>query len=275
MTEPISSFNCPVCEAPLTANDTGLACEANHSFDRAKEGYVNLLLSHQRKSKQAGDSPEMVQDRIAFFANDHYAPLLDAISATVASDAKTILDVGCGTGEVLQHLRAARPEARCAGIDISKPAIKAAARAYKDIDWAIGNLKRKLPIASESINVLINVMSPRHAEEFARILKPDGTLLMVVPATGHLGALRERLLKDPEPPADKTTRAEQDLASHFTLQDKQTIAFPLALDQAGIGQLIGMTPLTWKSKRDAVNEVKKLTHLKVEARFELLRFMRA
>ncbi|MFT5498080.1 MAG: 23S rRNA (guanine745-N1)-methyltransferase [Kiritimatiellia bacterium] len=273
--DPAFPLQCPVCRDNLQPDAHGLACAAGHRFDAAREGYVNVLLSHHRKSNQAGDSPEMIASRQAFLDGGHYDPLVHALcAATKPLDPKVVLDAGCGTGHFLAALAAQHPDARCCGIDISKPGIKAAAKAFPGHHWIIANFMRELPVKSDTVDVLLNLMSPRKVEEFARVLKKDGRMIMLVPGAEHLEELRAILMENPADDIDKAARAEAACAAHFMLLDRQVVAFDLDLDGPQMRQLIGMTPLTWKASRSGMAAAEERENLQVKARFELLVFKR-
>jgi 23S rRNA (guanine745-N1)-methyltransferase len=117
-------------------------------------------------------------------------------------------------------------------------------------------------------------MSPRKVMEFDRVLKPDGRLLMVVPGAGHLAEVRKALLLRSAEEADKIERSAEACDRFFALEGQRTVSFEMHLDQAEIQQLIGMTPLAWKSNRAALEEVAQLDALTVQANFALLSFLR-
>ncbi|MFP5340714.1 MAG: putative RNA methyltransferase, partial [Gammaproteobacteria bacterium] len=66
---------CPICQAPLSALDNGVVCAANHRFDRARQGYLNLLPVQHKNSRDPGDNQAMVEARRRFLDGGHYAPL--------------------------------------------------------------------------------------------------------------------------------------------------------------------------------------------------------
>lgn len=111
-------FNCPICQHPLTREEKRLVCEAAHSFDISRNGYVNLLPSHHRKSKSPGDSVEMVQARRRFLEGGYYDPLADLIVQMLAASADFVhADLGCGEGHFSHYLSSVAK--RVYGIDIS------------------------------------------------------------------------------------------------------------------------------------------------------------
>lgn len=263
---------CPVCASDLLFSGRSLRCESNHCFDMAKEGYVNLLLSHQRKSDEAGDAKEMVNARRAFFAGGHYGDLTETL-ANALPEQGVVLDAGCGTGTFLAAHAKRAPDAVRIGLDISKPAVRVAAKDCGNAYWLVANLMRSLPVRSNSVDSILNVMAPSNASEFARVLKPTGELFVVVPGPGHLRALREALLmKEPSPARDPVARADAALAGRFTRCAKESIRMELHLDAEAIGQLVAMTPLGWKSSHEGLAQVAERSQLTDHASFILLRY---
>lgn len=129
------SYSCPLCHAPLSRRDNSYICPLRHQFDLAKEGYVNLLPVQFKRSRDPGDSAEMMQARRAFLDAGHYQPLRDAISDFLSVAApERLLDIGCGEGYYTHAFAAIA--AHCWGLDVSKSAIRAAARRYPQVNFA-------------------------------------------------------------------------------------------------------------------------------------------
>jgi Methylase involved in ubiquinone/menaquinone biosynthesis len=168
---PLDRFLCPLCAQALRPDGGSLRCASKHAFDVAREGYVNLLPSHHRRSARAGDSAEMVAARRAFLAAGHYAPLeraLAELSGALAGGAD-VLDVGCGEGT----LTAALAGDRVHGVDISRPAIRAAARRFPDRTFAVASGKR-LPFADAAFGLVCVVMAPLAATRCASSRRTAG-----------------------------------------------------------------------------------------------------
>ena len=161
------------------------------------------------------------------------------------------------------------------GIDISKPAIKSAARSYPQATWIVANLKRTIPLQEACMDAVLNVMSPRNPQEFLRVLKPGGRLIVAVPGSNHLLRLREHLLDRPQPDENKAERAISDLTEGFNLVDHTRSNFILQLNRDALDQLIAMTPLGWKSSRARQESLARFDELDVEAAFEILTFSRS
>ena len=200
----ISILQCPVCREPLLATATGYQCAAMHSFDAARQGYVNLVLAQNKHSKEPGDDPEMVLSRRRFLDQGHYDRVSGAINEAVAavlsglahdSDC-SVLDAGCGEGFYLARLKMAldasheRRPMEYHGVDVSKFAVRQATQRDRSMTWFVASIN-DLPFSDNSLDIVLSVFSPANILEFARILKQSGSLVFVSPGPRHLNGLRE------------------------------------------------------------------------------------
>ncbi len=262
----IDLLACPVCAARLALGDGMVRCGAGHSFDVAKQGYVNLLPGGADPG--TADSPEMVAARVAFLGAGHYDPLMARLAdraaalvgapgaaeraAAAAADAgfaaaasatggPAILDAGAGAGHYLAAVLDRLPDARGLALDLSKYALRPAAKAHPRIGAAVADVWRPLPVADASIDVILNVFAPRNAPEFARVLAPGGALLVVTPGAGHLAPLISELglvtVDD-----RKAGRLAATLGDHFTQTAGETMEFTATLTHDELAALIGMGP---------------------------------
>jgi 23S rRNA (guanine745-N1)-methyltransferase len=243
-------------------------CNNNHCFDLAKEGYLNLLLSHQRKSKNPGDDRAMIQARRRFFDSGAYNPLIESIQRSVSDlpPHSAILDCGCGEGHFLGALDGERY-----GVDVSKDAVRCAAKRYKDVSWIVANGMRELPFADHSMDCILSVLAPRNTEEFARILKPDGRLILGVPGPNHLIELRKALHSAAGDFEEKADEAAAKCVPLFTETARDHVAYEITLNSSRIADLIQMTPIFWNSSPEAKAEVQQLDALETTIRLVLLR----
>ncbi|MBF5028372.1 MULTISPECIES: putative RNA methyltransferase [unclassified Micromonospora] len=246
----LARLRCPVCAEPLTETTAGTAralrCPRGHSFDIARQGYVNLLAG---RAPHAGDSAEMVAARADFLAAGHY----DAVAAALATTAVRVADVdpyplvvdaGAGTGHYLAAVLAALPDAAGLALDVSKPALRRAARAHPRAAAALADTWQRLPLADRSTAVLLNVFAPRNGPEFHRVLDPGGALLVVTPAADHLTELVDALdLLRVDP--DKADRVAGSLGAHFAEESATGHRARLALTRAEVTTLVGMGPSAW------------------------------
>lgn len=246
---------CPVCGRGFTLRPPALRCPSGHSFDIARQGYVNLLPGGARPG--TADTAEMVAARQAFLAAGHYAPLADAIARLAAAMVPAgprpcVLDAGSGPGyylaAVLDRLAAeAGPLAEDIpgpvglAMDISARALRRAAGAHPAIGAVGWDTWRPFPVRDAVMSLVLDVFAPRNAAEFRRVLRDDGALIVVTPAPGHLAELTgpAGLLAVDE---RKDERLAASLGPHFTLARDQELSLGLRLSRAEAGALAGMGP---------------------------------
>ncbi|GAA4589941.1 methyltransferase domain-containing protein [Planotetraspora phitsanulokensis] len=240
---------CPVCGGRLTLAPGTVRCDGGHAFDVARQGYVSLLTGSAAPG--TADTPAMVAARADFLDGGHFAPLADAVAAACGA-AEVIADAGAGTGHYLSRaLDAAAAGAVGLALDVSKHALRRAARAHPRIGAVVADVWRPLPVRDASADVLLNVFAPRNAAEFARILKPGGTLVVVTPAAGHLRPLVDRLgLLSVD--ADKERRLGETLAGRFDPVAQDDLEIPLALGHEAVEAVVRMGPSAWHTEGDAL-----------------------
>jgi len=192
-----------------------LVCDAGHSYDIARSGYVNLLQPQDRRSRVAGDSKAAIEARAALLDAGVGRTLLDALAARAAmldlGDAPVVVDLGCGSGEGLAAIVGPRA-ATGIGIDLSTAAAERAARRFPDLNWVVANADRRLPLFDASVDLVVSIHGRRNPAETARVLQPHGCLLIAVPAADDLIELRE-LVQGARVERD---RGEAVLAEHQT-----------------------------------------------------------
>ena len=278
---------CPVCSTHFVQVGNTLKCEQGHSFDRAKEGYINLLT--KKLPDSMGDSKEMLLARRAFLEQGHYQPLVDTINTLVYDYLKSesdevgglptlnILDAGCGEGYYLGRLQRGieerLPDAECEyiGLDIAKEAMRMAAKRYKDLHFVVANLKERLVFASETLHILLNIFAPRNVEEFARVLMRGGIAIVVIPAPQHLQQLREKLgLLGIE--EHKQEHVVEQFAPHFTFVGATNVQETIHLDKQEIRQAVMMTPNYWHMSDEKKAEMDNLSEIETEIAFTCLVF---
>jgi len=273
------SLICPVCEQPLSWGDRVCLCAKGHSFDLAKEGYANLLLSHHRRTKSPGDSADMVQARRRFLDSGAFSRLSECIRGEVrhllagweAGRRVTILDSGCGEGHFLGSLQDL-VDVPAYGVDVSKDAIRLAARRHKGSRWVVANAMRSMPFAGDSLDLVLSVLAPRKVVELARVLKPDGRLVVVVPGPDHLLELRSQLTADTGDFPAKAAATVELCAPRFALRRKESLSYEVLLDRERLADLVQMTPLFWRSSREAKASLGRLDELRVTVGFVVLTF---
>jgi 23S rRNA (guanine745-N1)-methyltransferase len=262
----MSSIICPLCRQPLQRNPKTWICTWGHSFDVAREGYVNLLPVQHKSSREPGDSAEMVMARREFLQAGHYQPLRDAgLALLMPLRGQSLLDIGCGEGYYTSALTAAAAEVT--GLDIAKPAIQLAARRFRDITWLVGSAAL-LPLADTSVDIVCSLFSQLQIAEMQRVLKPGGHVLVVTPAADHLWSLREQLFDTVQPHEPDKFLAGFEGA--FELHTRQELCVSLSLTRRSLGQLLQMTPYAWKAKPEKRAALEASESFFTQAAFSLM-----
>lgn len=261
MADWIDALACPVCGSELMRRDATLGCGSAHAFDLARQGYVNLLLPGTHTG--TADSAEMVAARHAFFEAGHYRPLIDRVAELAAETAGgvpgAVVDAGAGTGEYLAATLDRLPERCGIALDLSKYACRRAAGAHARAGAVVCDTWGRLPLRDGSAAVVLNVFAPRNAAEFARVLAPEGTLVVVTPRAAHLGSLVERFgLVTVDPRKDE--RVEEQLEPLFTRESAEAFERELRLTAEEAALVVAMGP----SARHSAGESARAGHLGTE-----------
>ncbi len=252
--KPAAHYRCPLCFERLVTVTGGFVCSNNHCFDRAKEGYVNLLPVQHKGSKDPGDNQQMVLARRAFLAAGHYEALRNEVVTMAFThmtrqgiDSGIVIDCGCGEGYYTNALGTELPAMEVYGIDIAKTAIKYAARRSDSVHFAVASTN-SLPFTDAFADIMCKIFAPVDYQQIHRVLKPAGVLLSVSPGPEHLFELKRQIYQTPkqhEPeavPKGFTVIDEKSLTKQVTLQGEQDIE-----------ALLSMTPFAWK-----INQQKKV-----------------
>jgi len=208
-----------------------VVCPHGHSFDVARSGYINLLQPQERRSKQPGDAVAAVKARRRLHDRGVTEPLLRGIAEILAARAGDIvLDAGCGDGFYLGGI-AGRAGCEAHGVDISTAAVDAAARRYPECEWIVANADRFLPYADGSFSIVMSITGRMNADEFRRILRDDGRLLVALPAPDDLIELRGA-------GRDRVARTVETFAGDFMLGEQRRITTTADLDAAGVDDVL-------------------------------------
>ncbi len=261
---------CPVCGETLNLNSDfkTYKCIKNHSYDIAKQGYVNLIISNMKRTKNPGDSKEMVDARIDFLNRNFYKPVYEKINSVIydyIKDSKSeisILDVGCGEGYYLSKLKrfidTKRDDVSYYGVDISKDAVKCASRDEKECLFAAAN-NYHLPVKDNSVDCALSVFSPIDINEITRILKKNGIFVRVLPRTNHLIELR-KIIYSKVNLKDKKYIADENLCKYIR---EENVTYKIDLNKEEIESLLKMTPHYWKSTEENKNLLKEYNKLSI------------
>lgn len=269
-----ASLCCPLDGQPLQQQANSWRCTQGHSFDTASQGYVNLLPVQKKRTLDPGDSKEMVGARRRFLASGVYAPLAQQLAACIQEadlpPSATCLDAGCGEGYYLRYCQAhlSSRSLRWVGLDISKWAVLAAAKKNGDMRWLVGS-NANLPLLPSTVDYALCMFGFPVYEEFARVLKPEGTLLMVEAGPEHLRELREIIYPELKGKSD-----QWQVPDGFVLQQRQRLQCQVTLNSPElIADLLLMTPHLYRASAAGLARAQGLTHLvvSVDVEFRTLR----
>ncbi len=241
----VAQLRCPVCHRRLypAAHPAGpaLRCPSGHSFDIARQGYVDLTAG---RVTHEGDTADMVAARAELLARGYFDAVTDAIRETVLTRYKIMIEIGAGTGHYLASLLDADEAAVGLAVDVSKAALRRAARAHPRMAAVRADVWRGLPIADGAADLVLDVFAPRSGAEFARILAPGGAVIIVTPEPGHLAELlgpggpAGLITVDPE----KQERLASTLEPHLRRESDRLIEARVQMPRKDVELLIAMGP---------------------------------
>ena len=272
---PKNPIICPYCQNSITDNgNRSYSCELNHSFDLSKEGYLNLLSVHQKKSKTPGDNEMMISARRSFLEKGFYDALIEDLKVILQEDLRysnksfVALDSGCGEGyyseKVLQNI--AGTGSQVLGTDISKYAIKNAAKKYKNNFYFVSSVYH-LPIAPESIDILLSVFAPVDAVECQRVLSKNGVVLIVSPGSSHLKELAE-LIYDSFKPHE--TNVVKNMESSFKHLFTKKTTFNIHITSVEtLMLLLKMTPYYWSTSEEKLEKFANCHDINITCDFNI------
>lgn len=261
---------CPIDGNPLELKEKQFVCENGHAFDVARQGYVNLLPVQHKRSKQPGDSKEMVLARTQFLNSGFYEPIANKL-AEITFDQITgdkeicLMDAGCGEGYYFDFVfntlknKEGGSELSFIGLDISKPAIAESAKRNKQITWIVGT-NRQPPVESASVDIILCIFGFQSFEGFNKILKAGGKIILVESGTDHLKELREVIYTEVKKtePSDLSCAEEQG----FLLIDSQQLRFRTGtINNEQINNLLLMTPHFYRANKEGKEAAGNLQEL--------------
>lgn len=271
-----AALACPLCHLPLERSSGSWRCGSGHSFDCAREGHVHLLPVQHKRSRDPGDSKDMVAARRRFLSAGHYQPLADAVCSSLLQDVPaaadaplSVLDAGCGEGFYLRALAAATTQPLALlGLDISKWAVLAAAKQQREATWVVGS-NANLPVQPGTLDTVLCLFGFPVYAQFHRVLKPGGLLWQVDPGPGHLRQLRELIYPRLKPERDTPPA----LPEGFLLLREVPVRFDLRLTTPQqIADLLLMTPHLFRASAQGKARVAALQclDLSVDVRLQTL-----
>lgn len=258
LSEIVDVFRCPLCQSPMKVMTLkSIICTNNHTFDFAKQGYVNMMTraTNSHYGKKLFEARQKI-----IMQSDLYALLHEKTSEMIKeyldayNDLTIMLDAGCGEGSHLQNIldECNNDAITGIGLDVSKEGIIMAAKKYKSPIWFVGDLA-STPFTDQSCRIILNILSPANYMEFNRILAPDGLVVKVVPRADYLKELREAIFTD----KNKKTYSNDETVSlfeqHFHLVKHSKLSYSKELNQAELMNLVQMSPLTWNVKKERLD----------------------
>lgn len=262
-------FSCPICREELKREGQSYRCANRHCFDVAKEGYVNLLPVQKKHAADPGDTKEMVVSRRQFLESGFYEPFRRKACELVARYTDTgdvLLDAGCGEG---YYTRAMAADREAYGFDISRSAVRMAAKSDPATVYAVAG-SYDIPFRDAGADMLTAIFSPIAAEEFKRVVKKGGHLMIAVPTERHLFGLKTLLYDEPYENAYLTTVYD----GFCEIARERVEGMIETAENALIRALFAMTPYYWKSSKESAARAASANHLKTEIGFDYIVYER-
>lgn len=270
-------FHCPICQERMHVVELrSLVCTQNHTFDFAKQGYLNFLT---KPPKTKYDRELFEARHILMDSGQFFAPVLGKIAEIISENCTQlqeeliILDAGCGEGTHLytlcQEYLPKEKKVVGAGIDIAKEGILVAAKYFDHFIWCVADLANS-PFRDQTFHVILNILSPANYEEFHRLLKQKGLLVKVVPTGDYLKEIRQILFTAPEKQTYSNEAVVEHFQESFQLIDRKRVEYTTDLQGEYLNALVQMTPLTWSVSQERIKRILQEKELIVTVSLEIL-----
>lgn len=262
-------LHCPICHEKLTVANEGKSCKCtgikSHCFDFSKSGYLNLAGPHGG----AGDQKDAIRARSLFLNAGYYEKLADRISDKLdLLGVKSLLDAGCGEGYYTNRFAKHRA---VLGVDLSKDGIDAAAKTAKNQNTEAGFVIASLfsmPIPDKGLDAVVNIFAPCAEDEFLRVLKPGGYVILVAAGEKHLLGLKERLYE-----TTYLNKGRADLPRKMHLVAKDRLQYSITVNTPEqIAALFSMTPYYWRTSEADREKLGLLESLTTDLDFDIYLF---
>jgi len=261
---------CPLCKKALNKEDNRFVCENSHNFDCAKQGYVNLLPVQNKKSKNPGDNKAMISCRKAFMEKTYYdfllAPCVQLIAEYIdkSPEKAVLLDIGCGDGYFTDKLFSLHADtAFTYGMDISKEAVKVAAKRNKNINWFVAS-SSDIPLVNNCVDVLLKINAPLDYQHAKNKLNANGIVISITPGKNHLFELKKTIYDKPR------QHEPENCPEHYNLLHSVNLQQQLELKSVeDVQNLFMMTPLFWNASKDVQQKVNELPYLDTCISFDI------
>lgn len=251
-----------------------MRCVDRHSFDRAKEGYWNLTQPQDKKSANPGDSDAAVLARQRWLKRGYGASLIDSLSEWTAfeNDPGQVLDLGCGEGSFGKALFANHADCFC-GIDLSRKAIRLAARNWPEATWVLANADRGLPVTDESVQIIVSLFGRRPVAEISRVLTESGHCVVAVPGEDDLIELREKVQQTGNRRSRWEAIVEEFQANGLLLSDRKKWTHEVELGAEEIADALAMTYRAVRNSEQS--RLKDVEQMSVTLAADILLFKRS
>jgi 23S rRNA (guanine745-N1)-methyltransferase len=255
-------IQCPICQLLLNESNKDYSCKNHHHFDKSKNGYTNLFLSHAKRVH--GDNDSMIHARHRFLNEGHYSFLLNQLIKIFNQYSFTsCVDLGCGEGYYTNHLSKQFTNIQFIGLDLSKTALRLASKA-SNVKYFCASIAHT-PLMSASVDCVLCIFAPFKLDEIRRILKPNGYFITVNPMPNHLYELKDSLYD-----TVKLNPKFELISEVFNHIESYEIKHQLSLNNPdSIHDLLDMTPYRYKAKESSINAFYQLKTLTTECSFQV------
>ena len=267
----ISGFLCPVCGQLLKESDGSFECCSGHCFDKARSGYVNLLINGGKKGH--GDNKIMISARHNFLKKGYYKDFRNSLCSEVRKYAEkntSLLDSGCGDGYYTSGMCSVVSDSKGGevyAIDVSKEALKIAAKNCPNVSFAVASAY-KLPFEKECFDIVTSLFAPLSLNEFYRVLKKSGIFITAIPLENHLYQLKQAVYDAPYKNKPESTEIKG-----FELLNSQEVRKEIQLENnEDIKNLFMMTPYYYKTSSSDQKKLDSLEKLTTDTEFLILTY---
>lgn len=248
---------CPVCHHDLHKQEHRYTCKNHHMYDIAKEGYVNLYL---KSAKTSGDELAMVQARRLFLSKGYYTILQQKLIDIIKDfHPNMIVDAGCGEGYYTNAIAQALPDTTIYGVDLSKRALKYAAKRTKHVKYVLSSIFH-MPIKAHQADILLNVFAPFAYEEYTRMIHDKGYIICVEPGANHLMQLKQVLYETPY-------QNEETMHEQLSIVDRIYVKDQITCPNQDLQALFMMTPYYHKTSKEASLRLESIEVLDIDIEF--------